>query len=187
MDSLVLRSAPAARLTMIEELSALPTAELRGELAKALGLTAANLLRLAVIVSILEDRGEDMAAFKGGFLDILRKIARGDLLPDIVVLFSAEPEKIKRAGALPIEGQREIVEGRRIVPDRKRTRSYGPEVGRLPDPAGSTLPNVFHKMGSQGNPRDVGETAAEMVLACQSPKDAAQHLLAALRKAGVVA
>lgn len=176
MGSLVL---PSDRLSLKEQLDSLPTAELKRELAGLLALTASNLLRLAVIVSILEDRGEDMTALKGGFLDILRKIACGQLLPDLVILFSGDPAKIQKAASMPLEDQREVASGRKAIPDRQRhRRNDGP-------PERPTLPNVFRSMGENGSPRDVGETAAEMILACKSPTDAARHLLSVLTRAGV--
>jgi len=187
MDSLALPSVASNRASLREELEALPTDTLKKQLSNTLGLTARHLMRLAVIVAVLEDRGEDLSALKNGFLSVLRKIATGELLPDLVVLFAADPHKIQTAAKLPVEEQREILSGRRSIPDRKRssTRSSG-SVGRIPEPtAGCNAPNPLRNIAAAGNPRDVAETAAELVLACKNPSEAAAFLIAALERAGV--
>lgn len=184
------------RLTLKEELESLTTERLKYELSSLLGLTAQNLLRLAMVVAVLEDRGEDLSAIKGGFLDLLRKIACGELLPDLVIFFASQPEKLRKASGLPTEQQQEIVNGRKSIPDRAR-KPASPrepteaELEALIAQQKQALPAWWNKesvreMGAVGSPKDVGETAAEMVMACQSPKEAAAHLMAALRATGLV-
>lgn len=185
MDSLAL---PSEWVDLHRQLEPLSSQQLRTELAWRLGLTASNLLRLAVIVHILEARGDDLSAFNGGLMDILRRIALGELLPELVVMFSGEPDKIKRAGKLPLAAQQEIVAGRKPMPAKPDRYQYRPKPrGRVAAPAPSTArPNPFHQMATTGLPRDVGETAAEMVLASTDPQTAVEFLMMKLQRNGLV-
>lgn len=102
--------------------AATSTEDLKRQLAHLLGLTAQNLVRLAVIVSELEKRGEKLEHIKMGLLPILRQIARGHLLPEVVVMYAEQPGKIRMIGAMPLNEQREVINGTRPAPERKWTR-----------------------------------------------------------------
>lgn len=173
VDSLALPSVLAQLRSDLENES---TDALKKLLSDLLGLTADNLLRLAVVVNILEERGEDMSALKGGFLDILRKIASGQLLPDLVVLFAGEPAKIVRASKMPIPEQRKILNGKTTIPDKKPNQ-HRPNIYE---------PRPIANIIEHGTPREIGERAAGMVVACKRPSDAVIFLLAELRKHDLV-
>jgi hypothetical protein len=85
----ILRHSPTAP----DDLSVLSTVELRQELIKSLGITADNLVRLAWIVRLLEEKGEDLSDLKLGLLTHLRKIAYGQVLPELVVRFASSPHR----------------------------------------------------------------------------------------------
>jgi hypothetical protein len=96
------------------EFSSMKTLQLKSELAKALSLSALALLRLATIVRILEERGEDLSDLKIGLLGHLRKIAYGQLLPEIVVRFVSTPSMMKKIAELPIPDQAHLAEGGKV-------------------------------------------------------------------------
>lgn len=93
------------------DLSGLATEELRQQLAEALRITALDFVRLAMIVTELESRGEDLETLKIGILHHLRKIACGQLLPDVVVRFYLMPVLISAIGNLPIPDQQRLASG----------------------------------------------------------------------------
>ena len=104
-DDLPLPAASAA------DLASATTEELRRELAAALEVTAHQLLRLASIVAELERRGEDLAGLKLGLLGYLRRIAAGQLLPELVVLYQGSPAVLRAASMLPPADQRRLASG----------------------------------------------------------------------------
>jgi len=95
-------------------LESLPTEALKRELSESLRLTAAHLRRLATIVRILESRGEDLSDLKVGFVHYLRRIAYGQILPEVVVRFGDRPALIRRISQLPLPDQQRLSDGERI-------------------------------------------------------------------------
>lgn len=87
------------------------TPDLKAELAKLLGFSAENLTRLSIIVTELESRGEDLKSIHMGLLPILRQIASGELLPDIVVLYAGQPALLKGISKLHVDEQKRIASG----------------------------------------------------------------------------
>lgn len=126
-------SVPAGMEGQARALAEMTTEQLRGELARSLELTAAHLVRLALIVRTLEDRGEDLAGLRIHMLPYLRQIAYGQVLPEIVVRFAESPLLIRSISTLPIPDQRSIAEGR-PVPMAIR-KDDGSVDHRLVDPA----------------------------------------------------
>jgi hypothetical protein len=96
-------------------LAALSTAELRGELSRTLELTAQHLVRLAQIVRLLEERGEDLSDLRIGLLHYLRKIAHGQVLAEVVVRFAEFPALIQRVSALPLPDQQRLAGGDSVL------------------------------------------------------------------------
>lgn len=90
------------------ELAAMDTARLREELAAALRLTVAAIVRLAFIVRLLEERGEDLSGLKLGLLNHVRRVAYGQVLPEIVVRFAGQPLVLQRVSALPRPDQERL-------------------------------------------------------------------------------
>jgi hypothetical protein len=94
-----------------DDLQSLSTADLRRELSAALELTAQTLRRLAAIVRILEDRGEDLSDLRLGFLGYVRQVAHGQVAPEVVVRFAESPLLIRRVAALPMPDQVRLASG----------------------------------------------------------------------------
>lgn len=93
------------------DLAAMSTEDLREELAASLRMTAESLLRVALVVRTLEERGEDLSDLRIGILPYLRQIAYGQVLPEVVVRFGRSPSLVRRIGALPIPDQRRLAAG----------------------------------------------------------------------------
>lgn len=102
---------PPIPMDEFSRLEALDNQSLKAELANALSMTAANLLRLATIVRILEDRGEDLTELRIGMLGYLRRIACGQILPEVVVRFGEFPSLVQRVGNLPLGEQKQLASG----------------------------------------------------------------------------
>ena len=97
------------------EIEAFTTQQLRVELARGLQLTAQHFVRLALIVKVLESRGEDLSSLKvGSLLHHLRRIACGQMLPELLVRFAATPLLIAKVGCLPITDQQQIAAGQGV-------------------------------------------------------------------------
>jgi hypothetical protein len=111
------------RLSLKASLEGLTTEELRAELVNLLGLTAQNLLRLAMVVDVLRDRGEDLSAINRGFVKLLAAIACGKLLPEIVVMFAGNSRMLALVAKLPVKEQQAIVEGRQLPPPWPKTHT----------------------------------------------------------------
>lgn len=94
-----------------QELHELSTVELRDQLAGQLQLTADHLLRLALIIRELEDRGEDLSNFRLGLMPYLRQIAYGQVAPEIVVRYAGFPSLIQRVSRFPMPDQVRIASG----------------------------------------------------------------------------
>ena len=68
-------------------------------------------MRLALITQELEKRGEDLSAIKMGLLPLLRQIACGKLLPQIVVMYAGEPAAIRKIATFSLLEQEAIASG----------------------------------------------------------------------------
>lgn len=125
------------------EFRALDTAELKRLLASAIDTTASTLLRLAAIVRVLEERGEDLSDLRFGLKTYLRQIAYGHLLPGVVVRFAEYPALMQRVGRLPLEQQRSIADGEPVPV------LVGDDVKPI-DPLRMTYDQVLQVFGERG-------------------------------------
>lgn len=174
----------------MEDAASKSTDELKKELADLLGFTASNLVRLAVVVKELEQRGEDLSGIKLGLLPILRQIASGKLLPEIVVMYAGQAALIKKISTMPLEEQKQVVSKQRIVTlPPPRVKPANNTIGRrtlvLKDDDGEgvkgTVQSTIHGIALSGNPRDVGAMAAELILECKGRKEALRAFANKLR------
>lgn len=151
--------------------------ELRVELSRQLEMTADSLVRLAVIVHELESRGDDLSEMKNGMIPLLRQIAAGELLPELVVMLSGKPDSLKQATKLSVDEQRQIVKGEKPAPTPRkvcRQREQREPVQR---------PNIT-MIAEQSSPRDIADMAADLVLSSSQQQLAVQHLCNRLKMAG---
>lgn len=105
----------SSALKLKAELSARPTDELVRELIGLLGYAAEKLQRMAFIVQELESRGHSTAAIRDQFLmRQLRRIAAGDLLPEVVQHFLGNPTVIDALARLPVAEQRRLLDAGKV-------------------------------------------------------------------------
>ena len=146
---------------ILAELAGLSTDQLKVELARVLRITAESLVRLALVVKTLEDRGEDLSDIRVGLLPYLRLIAAGQLLPEVVVRFAGAPALIRVIGALPVQDQRRLAAGEPIPLYLRR--GDGTVEHRLADPLAMTRDQV-----QQAFARDHIRDQAEQILVLES-------------------
>lgn len=90
-----------------KEVKSKTTEQLTRDLIGLLGYTADKLQRMAFIVAELESRGHSTAAIRDQFLmRQLRRIAAGDLLPEVVQHFLGSPSLVDVMARLPISEQK---------------------------------------------------------------------------------
>lgn len=153
---------------------------MKSELARLLGFTAENLLRLAMVTAELERRGEDLDGLKLGILPILRLIASGTLLPGIVVMYAGYPLAMKKVAKLPLEEQQRIMDQGIIVdtgrkgPSKYRPRPRGYNISDDSGDEPSSGPNLL-RLAAVSNPKDIGEMAATLVRRSTDPQVALQE------------
>jgi hypothetical protein len=104
------------------EIRSMTTDALRTALVSGLRLSVFHLLRTALIYQELEERGEKVEGVSDGLLTILGRIARGDLLAEVVVRFAGSPSVMARVGRMPVEEQRAVVGDDDRVKDLLRPR-----------------------------------------------------------------
>ena len=97
-------------LPEIASLRKLDVDDLKKELVKELGVSVSHLIRLASIVRVLEEKGENLTELRLGMLTHLRRIAYGQLLPETVVALQTSPMLLTRVASLPLPDQKQIVE-----------------------------------------------------------------------------
>lgn len=93
------------------DLGKIETAALKAELADSLRTTADGLVRMADIVAELQTRGEDLSDLRLGIVTWLRKIAAGQVLPEIVVRYQGSPQLLRHVSSLPISDQQRFADG----------------------------------------------------------------------------
>lgn len=147
----------AHRLTSeIESLTTLDTAALKRELVLTASAAAGQVLRMAAIVRLLEERGEDLSEVKVGMIRYLRRIAYGQVLPEIVTTFSDYPLLLNRLTSLPLPDQDRIARGESV--EVMISTDNGPDV-RLIAPINLTAEQVYQVFGD-GRVRSDSEQVA---------------------------
>lgn len=93
------------------DLQEVDTPTLRGELSRALTLTAQGITYLAAVWAELERRGEDLSDLRSGLASYLPAIAAGTLAAEAVVQFAGQRNLLKRISALALDEQVRIAHG----------------------------------------------------------------------------
>ncbi|MBU6428711.1 MAG: hypothetical protein KGR26_06875 [Cyanobacteria bacterium REEB65] len=96
------------------ELASLSTDRLREELLHALQWTSEGLVRIALIVRTLEERGEDLSGMRVSLLPYLRQIAYGQILPEVIVRFGESPLLVRHVSHLPLPDQARLAAGESV-------------------------------------------------------------------------
>jgi hypothetical protein len=134
-----------------EDLVGLPIEALRQELIQQTRKTAEGFLRLAWIVRLLEERGDDLSGLRFSLIPHLRRIAYGQLLPELLVRFGSHPSLLRRVSLLPIPDQKRLVERQSV---ELAVLVIDPENGEVPvytkreaDPGKLLGPQIFQVFG----------------------------------------
>jgi hypothetical protein len=132
-----LSKTPDGNESLLAHFQSLSTEDLKRSLVLQLEMSANTLLHTAYLVRVLEERGEDLSGLKIGLIHHLRKIACGQLLPEVVVRFAGKPSLIALIGNLPLAEQRRLADGehvRLVVYDQ----ATGQRTHRMADPLALT-------------------------------------------------
>lgn len=118
--------------------------QLREALVRQLEITVESLTRLAWIVRLLEERGEDLSDLRIGLLTHLRRIAHGQVLPQLVVKFASMPLLLQRVSLLPLPDQKQLVEGGMVLLVVRRAEGFDK---RMADPARMGKEQIWQVFG----------------------------------------
>lgn len=95
----------------IARMSSKTTDELKLQLLELIETTAATFVMMAAIVRVLEDRGVDLSDIQIGLMPYIRKIAYGQVLPEILQQFRDKKPLLSRLSSLTIPEQKRIASG----------------------------------------------------------------------------
>lgn len=127
---------------------------IRDELSKLMALTRENLTRMAVLVRIADERGESLGAIEHlSMLHALRKIAHGQLLPDIAAKLIASKTVFGRVSNLPLNEQRRVAEDKPLPIAEQQDGEW---THRLVKPSAMTVEEA-RQVFADDHVRDVGE------------------------------
>lgn len=108
-----------------QRIKTLETQELKKLLVEGIQITARQLYYLSMIWKELEERGEDLSAFKKGLAVYLPDIARGILDANVVVKFAHLKILINAIKTLPINQQKKLTEDNCSLPVLIETKDGG--------------------------------------------------------------
>lgn len=83
-------------------------------LKESVGLTEENIRRSAVLVRRLVEAGRDISLISSRYVDLLRRVAYGQVLPALLVRHMNGGLLLARAAALPLPDQQDFAEDRPI-------------------------------------------------------------------------
>ena len=92
----------------IRPLEKLDTDQLLKEYEQEKATTLKHVVRLAAIVLLLEERECDLSGVSIPGLDYVRKVAYGQLRPEVYARYAAHPRALRKIAALPIPDQRRM-------------------------------------------------------------------------------
>lgn len=91
-----------------DSLSSFDTGRLREMLIEAVSATVEQVIRVAAIVRLLEERGESVADMMRGYFPYIRRVAYGQMVPEAVVMFQGQLNVMRRVSLLPLPDQSRI-------------------------------------------------------------------------------
>lgn len=100
-----------AEAPMRVELESVPTTDLRRQLDEAIGVTEAAIISVATIWAELTRRGENLSDIRFSLAPFMLPVARGQLLPGLVVAMSGQTRALQRVAELPVDDQTRLVNG----------------------------------------------------------------------------
>jgi len=76
--------------------------------------TIERIVEIASIVRVLENRGEDLDELKIGMIDWFRRVAYGQVLPEVLINYGDNQKLLKKISNLPIPDQKRISSGESV-------------------------------------------------------------------------
>lgn len=149
--------------------------QLKADFEKGLRIVREQLVRLAAILAELEARGETVEG-NPHILKMLRRIASGELLPEVVVAFADAPAVLERVGRLDVDGQRAAIIDPEATKQTIRERKHKPVVSR------QYVVGSLAAMVSAALPADVAEMCLDAVKACSDPQAVAERMIPELQR-----
>lgn len=103
---------PKQLATELERIGSLEdTTELRTLLVRSLGVTVEQVILMAAIVRRLEELGDDLTDLEISVFPLIRKVAYGQIVPELLVRLQGKPSLLRRAASMPLPDQRGIANG----------------------------------------------------------------------------
>lgn len=87
------------------------TKRLTDEMFQCLTLSVQTLIRLGAIIRRLESLGIDVVAFEIPNMNLFRRVAHGQMIPELMLEMGGSPRLLKKVACLPITDQRRIANG----------------------------------------------------------------------------
>lgn len=87
------------------------TEELMQRLGAAMSVHVEKLVEIAALIRVLEHRGENLDQLKIGMLVWFRRIAYGQVMPEVFTKFRFNPNVLEKVASLPIPDQRRLSSG----------------------------------------------------------------------------
>lgn len=167
----------------IESLRSVDTAKLKKELESAVRATAAIILRMAAIVRLLEERGEDISTFRFGIIPHLRRIAYGQVLPEVIVHFQGQPMLMDRVAGLPLADQNRILSGEPI----RIVQVDGGNMEHRTVPAENlTRDEILQVFGKSGIRNDAEQLAVVRARKERAPKRTQSNIIVDFKRGGIL-
>ncbi len=85
--------------------------ELRRLLVRALSVSVEQIIRMGAIVRRLEELGDDLSDMELSLLPQIRKVAHGQVSPQVVHYLMGKPSLFRKVSALPMPDQKRIASG----------------------------------------------------------------------------
>ncbi len=161
----------------------LTTEKLQEEYSLGLRIVRDKLLWTACVLGELDKRGLTVEGDRF-FMKLLRSIATGKLLVDVVVRFAGRPVTMAAVAGMEPEQQQEIME----MTDEQveeRVRAAKPPRTQKQRQA-SAMPSLIEAAGN-ADPKDIAEMCASLVCASKDPEQSARLSIAELNRLLIMA
>jgi hypothetical protein len=97
--------------------------QLVNELGTVVGIMVENFRKIALIVKEMDHRGMDLSSIHIPMLEHVRRIAAGEMLPEVLAKFATNRMALRMVSAMPIKEQRKALAG--PIPVARRTADGG--------------------------------------------------------------
>jgi len=168
----------AAEIDTMPNVSDWTTERLKECLARGFLVIRSRMLEMAACLQELESRGEKVDGDKF-MIRLLRKMAQGELLVDVVVRFAGRPYTMASVARLPVDEQQQLLGKTDAEVEKQFHRPKGHK--HPPEKCQSTAPNLFG-IAANASPGDVAEMIMKIIEKSRDPKAVAEKLIPQLQR-----